>query len=340
MINTKESASYNLLIPHALLRQCCRPLTLLHMRVVLVLNLGDFFGVLIVLFLNFLRWAARGPQSTITTMLFRLLILAAVSSVQATNLLVPTATNGCTIDTIALLQIPGEPPLEGGDVEYECASESGSFAPLHLDEVQQKTVQGLAASGKVATFNQDGSVTTSGKPSISSISVEANDIPAGRRMTTKASKVAKASHFLLFRVTDAEGRVHPDSPDVMSDNVFGVAGDSDNIKTQLAACSAGKYRVTPGARPGFNISDLQSAPGVIDIKLDISLDNSRYTVREAALSKAREVMAHKFNFSDTTSLTTFADHTIFVLENCYQECGWAAYAKVGGYYQVRELTSY
>lgn len=112
--------------------------------------------------------------------------------------------------------------------------------------------------------------------------------------------------------------------------------DIDVSTSTIAACSAGQYSIIPGTRPGFDISDLPSAPGVIDIKLDISLDNNRAAVRNAAISKAQEVMAHKFNLPNTTILTTYTDHTLFSLENCYQECGWAASASIGGYYQVRE----
>jgi hypothetical protein len=146
---------------------------------------------------------------------------------------------------------------------------------------------------------------------------------------------------LLFRVKDTDGKVHPDSVDEMRDNVFGTgngnSGDKINLKTQLAACSVGGYTVVPGAKAGFE--DAESASGVIDITLDISLDNPRATVRNAVLAKAREVMANKTELPVDTSLTTYADHTMFSLEKCHQECGWAAYASVGSYYQVRELAA-
>lgn len=262
--------------------------------------------------------------------------------VQATNLRGPAAPIECTINAIALLQIPGELSIEGGDEEYGCDDGSGSFRPLHLDEVQRKSLQGLAASGKVsygkskidvngATFNQDGSITMPPGKTISAEARENHGNPFDRRLTGTGVK-----HFLVFRVTDVNGLVHSDSAQVMSDNVFGTKSgakrDAINLKTQLAACSVGQYTVVPGAKTGIDISMFQSAPGVIDIQLDISLENSsRATVRTAAINKARELMG-------TTDLTTFADHTLFSLENCYQDCGWAAYAIMGGYYQVRELT--
>ncbi|KAL7505162.1 hypothetical protein ACHAXN_004639, partial [Cyclotella atomus] len=253
----------------------------------------------------------------------------------------PVPAHECTINMIALNQIPGEPLIKGGDIEYGCDDGSGLFSPLHLDKLQQKSLQGLAASGQVlygkskiningATFNQDGSITTPpGKPISAKARVNNEKVFLRRPRTTKASKRS----VLLFRVTDVNARqptshnalphslglVQEDNPDLMSDKVFGTKGDEINLKTQLAACSAGQYSIIPGTRPGFDISDLQSAPGVIDIKLDISLDNNRAAVRNAAISKAQEVMAHKFNLPNTTILTTYTDHTLFSLENCYQE---------------------
>lgn len=108
------------------------------------------------------------------------------------------------------------------------------------------------------------------------------------------------------------------------------------FKSQMYACSVGKYTIATGGRPGYDTSDLESAQGVIDITIDVSLKNSsRRTVRNAVLAKAQEVMGNHFDLPTNTSLTTYVDHTLFSLENCYLECGWAAYASVGGYYQVR-----
>jgi hypothetical protein len=185
-----------------------------------------------------------------------------------------------------------------------------------------------------ATFNQDGSITMPPGKTISAEARENHGNPFDRRLTGTGVK-----HFLVFRVTDVNGLVHSDSPQVMSDNVFGTKRDRINMKTQLEACSVGQYTVVPGAKTGFDISRFQSAPGVIDIQLDISLkDSSRATVRNAAINKAREVMANQLGLSNTPELFEYADHTLFSLENCYQECGWAAYAIIGSYYQVRELT--
>jgi hypothetical protein len=99
------------------------------------------------------------------------------------------------------------------------------------------------------------------------------------------------------------------------------------------ACSAGQYRVIPGARPDFfDISNLQSAEGVIDIKLNISQNSYKYDIQRAVISKAREVMAHEFNFPNTTCLTIYADHVLFSIENCYPTCrSWNAFTATGSY---------
>lgn len=107
-------------------------------------------------------------------------------------------------------------PIAGGDLEYGCDDRNGLLSPLHLDEVQQKSLPSLTASGQVsvqfgkskvnvneATFNLDGSITVPpGKPLLSETR-ENNETALGRRTRPKANK----RHFyLLFRATDEDGK--------------------------------------------------------------------------------------------------------------------------------------
>ncbi|KAL7511420.1 hypothetical protein ACHAXN_008372 [Cyclotella atomus] len=165
-----------------------------------------------------------------TQQLKQTLIIFILATVQANNnLRVPIASNECTIQAIEVLKNPSESPIAGGDLEYGCDDRNGLLSPLHLDEVQQKSLPSLTASGQVqfgkskvnvneATFNLDGSITVpSGKPLLSETR-ENNETALGRRTRPKANK----RHFyLLFRATDEDGRVPPHSPEVMSDNVSG-----------------------------------------------------------------------------------------------------------------------
>jgi hypothetical protein len=218
--------------------------------------------------------------------------------------------------------------MAGGDEEYGCQDNGGSFIPLHLDEVQKNSLRGLAASGKVkygqskidiqgATMNNDGSITL---PNGKDISAKPISNLFGRRNQRDLQAGTGDKHFLLFRVTDSQGRVHQDTAQDMSNNLFGSYDvDRINLKSQMFACSNENYNVIPGSRSGYDTSSIESAPGVVEITIDVSLNNPISTVRDAAFRAAKEKLG-------TTSLTTYADHTLFSLEACYQDCGWAAYA--------------
>lgn len=262
---------------------------------------------------------------------------------QATNFR-SSPTKECIVSSIAYLQIPGAPPIAGGDEEFGCDIGNGSFLPLHLNNGQVQSLKGLVADGKMhfgfskinirqATFHDDGFVTLPSNHAISVVEQENASSPFDHRDQRDLQAGTGNKHFLLFRVTDVNGLVISDSPDEMSDNLYGTYGDTTNLKSQMKACSVGKYIIVPGGRNGFNTTGLESAPGVIDIRLDISLNNTRSNVINAALAKAQEVLGNYFGLSIYTPLTTYVDHTLFSLQDCFQECGWAAAAIVGGFYQ-------
>jgi hypothetical protein len=271
--------------------------------------------------------------------------------VHASNLRSPASVKECTIGANAYLSIPGEAPI--AEEEYGCIDETGLFQPLRLDKDQENSLKALAASGKSiyglskidvqgATVNDDGSITM---PPGKAISVEARENANSlfdRHRTRKLAHGAGAGdkYFLVVRVTGkgakGEKQVHEDEAYDMSNNLFGTHDDLVNLKSQMSACSDGKYNVIAGGKPGYDVygPDLQSDPaaiGVIDITLSISLDNDRTTVRNAVLTKTKQVLDAHFKI-DAPSLATYADHFLFSLERCYQECGWAAYAAVGGHY--------
>lgn len=284
------------------------------------------------------------------------------SAVHADNLRRPRSLQGqgqgrplaeCTVNLNAYLQIPSEDPIAGGDEEVGCDDGTGTFLPLDLDDSQAASVRDLAQNGELnyglskigidgARVGDDGVVRM---PPGQAISVVAKNGGGGNdkalfHRNRELQQGTGDKHFILFRVTDSAGAVYPDSPAVMSNKLFGTGGDTINLKTQMTACSVGKYTIVPGGRTNYDIAGLESAPGVVDIQLDITLDSTRNTVRNAALSKAKQVMGNFFGLSTSTSLTTYADHTLFSLKECRQECGWAAYAGVGSYYQFYQSAYY
>lgn len=137
--------------------------------------------------------------------------------------------------------------------------------------------------------------------------------------------------FLVVRVTDSDGNVHPDDAFVMSDKVFGTGGDVSNAKTQFAKCSHGRFQVTNDYSE--DISRHLSAPGVIDVTIPISLKgNDRSTIRNELIGATQA----KLGFG----LPGPFEHVMFVLEQCYTGCGWAAYAYVNSWLSVYQGDNY
>eukprot|EP00571_Detonula_confervacea_P011798 CAMPEP_0172298830 /NCGR_PEP_ID=MMETSP1058-20130122/1300_1 /TAXON_ID=83371 /ORGANISM="Detonula confervacea, Strain CCMP 353" /LENGTH=598 /DNA_ID=CAMNT_0013008123 /DNA_START=69 /DNA_END=1862 /DNA_ORIENTATION=+ len=146
--------------------------------------------------------------------------------------------------------------------------------------------------------------------------------------------------MLAVRVIDSVGKVHPNSPAAMSDNIFGTGTDVVNLKNQLEACSFGKLEIGVGVGAS---QEVDGAPGMIEVTLDIELvGNSRSAILNAAKVKVQDLLGH--------SLPGPYEQIMFNLQGCYQDCGWAAYAYInrwdsvyqGNYYymtgvQVHEL---
>lgn len=76
-----------------------------------------------------------------------------------------------------------------------------------------------------------------------------------------------------------------------------------------------------------NWADHLVNPGVIEVNIPISLNNTKGTVRNAVNAA---VMA-KLNLN---SLPGPFQNVMYVLNKCYQECGWAAYAYVNSWNSV------
>lgn len=151
--------------------------------------------------------------------------------VNASNLRTPAASiDNCIISAVSYLPIPGE-SLIGDEEEYGCDDGTGSFLPLHLGKAQEKALKNMAASGKImyglskidvrgAVINDDGFITM---PHGEAITLEAStktESPFDRHMRRDLEVGSRERHFLLFRVTDSNGLVHPDTARVMSDKVM------------------------------------------------------------------------------------------------------------------------
>ncbi|KAL3770178.1 hypothetical protein ACHAW5_009273 [Stephanodiscus triporus] len=128
---------------------------------------------------------------------------------------------------------------------------------------------------------------------------------------------------LIVRVTDVDGRSVPEDAYTISDKFFGTYGDTVTVKSGFEACSFGKMQITSDY--GTNMYDSKlSAPGVLDVTIDISLTSSTQSV---ILNAAANAAMRKMG----VSLPGPFAHVILVLEGCYgsdQECNFAAYGYV------------
>jgi hypothetical protein len=76
---------------------------------------------------------------------------------------------------------------------------------------------------------------------------------------------------LAVRVTDSGGRVHIDSPTVMSDNIFGggIGCDQVNLRSQMYACSMGQLEIIPGNPNSPLPKYIEVADGVIEVHIAV-----------------------------------------------------------------------
>jgi hypothetical protein len=96
-------------------------------------------------------------------------------------------------------------------------------------------------------------------------------------------------------------------------------------------CSFGQLNIVPGVLP--NDSDVNvNSPGVIEVRIDVSLSNRRSKVRNAV----RRAVENKYGII----LPGPYQHVMFVLEGCYEDCGWAAYAYMNSWLTVYQGNSY
>lgn len=134
-------------------------------------------------------------------------------------------------------------------------------------------------------------------------------------------------HTLVVRVTDSKGRVVPQCAAQVGDDVFGTRGDPVNLRTQMHLCSYGQVNFIAGDPPTNSAGQHEVAAGVIEVTIDVDLTQGTTTqVRNAVTLKVQE----KLGFD----LPGPYEHVLYVLQGCYKECGWAAYAFVNSWLSV------
>ncbi len=134
--------------------------------------------------------------------------------------------------------------------------------------------------------------------------------------------------ILVVKVTDKNGLAPDELTAVISDDVFGTSGDSVTLKSRLYACSMGRLTVIPGDNNSGKINQsVYNAPGVVAVKLRLSIETSTDSdIRNAVTVEVQKELG--------VTLPGPYKHVMYVLQKCYGDCGWAAYAFVNGWNSV------
>ena len=253
-----------------------------------------------------------------------------------------TQATECTLQVVASSPVPNvfshieDSPLEE---EFECEMDPADMGGIpgltlpiqasadQIDELKQKFKSGEIIAGQSKL--KHGSV---------NFGPHGIELPPGLQIAIENNKHGrKLGHggltgdkpFLVVRVTDKGGKVRPESAAEIGDDVFGTLGDPLNLKSQMDACSFGQLKISEG----YIAPEHRSAPGVLDVTIDVSLrGNDRYTIRNAVTTAAVNKLGH--------ALPGPYKQVIYVLEDCYsskstgETCSWSAYAYINHWSSV------
>lgn len=154
------------------------------------------------------------------------------------------------------------------------------------------------------------------------------ETPAGGNRR-KLATVTGDKYMLVVKVTDVNGLARSESAAQIGDNFF---NDSVNMKSQFFDCSFGQLNLKPGAIDPPH----EAAPGVIEVDIGLALTDTslpnRYSIRNAVTSAVQAKLG--FNLPGPY------DHVLYVLEKCYFDCGWAAYAYINSWNSVYQGNYY
>eukprot|EP00581_Thalassiosira_minuscula_P016484 CAMPEP_0183718422 /NCGR_PEP_ID=MMETSP0737-20130205/11683_1 /TAXON_ID=385413 /ORGANISM="Thalassiosira miniscula, Strain CCMP1093" /LENGTH=937 /DNA_ID=CAMNT_0025947977 /DNA_START=95 /DNA_END=2908 /DNA_ORIENTATION=+ len=268
----------------------------------------------------------------------------------------PPKDQDCIIQVAALLEIE---PGTIDDVKIDCQGSDGMFQPVKGSPSQMAKIKKMFADGELnpgksrmdlsknvgfgrnkeivlgAGFDPKASI-RKGPPEGKGVNNGSRSHPIfDRGLQTNPTDYGNGGvegdkPILVVKVTDASNRARPESATVISDDIFGTNGDPVNLKSQLEGCSMGKLNIIPGDN-GSELVDqsVYAAPGTIEVTLDIDLTDSSYSNNDVM----NAVTAKVENKLDLTLPGPY-DQVIYVLEQCYYSCGWAAYAYYNSWISV------
>eukprot|EP00957_Ditylum_brightwellii_P082978 6308780-Ditylum_brightwellii.AAC.1 len=209
---------------------------------------------------------------------------------------------------------------------------------LDMDKEQKNALHQMIRDGSIVPgkTSLDISQATRTKNKISlppgKINIKAkNRAPPGRNLAT----ITGTKRFLAIKVEDTNGLQLPDSTAAISDNIFGTGHHNDavNLKSQLYDCSFGEVNVSIDYSDYPAIQTATSSIGVLEVVISVDLTtSSRASIRNAVTAAVEEKLG--------IALPGPFDYVMYLLEGCYVECGWAAYAYVNSWNSVYQGSSY
>ena len=228
--------------------------------------------------------------------------------------------------------------------EFVCEFYDGSTLPIEGTEEQIVEMRRLLNRGALISaessvevepnIGPDGFMATSDTISLppgSIILINSNsDSENVRRRLNGNNRFEGTKKVLVVRVTDKDGRSVKGNAYTLSDKLFGTYGDRVTMKSGFSACSFGKLTMTHDYGSEVN-KNLLSAPGVVDIRIGVSLTKS---TQETIINDAKQALKRKMGMKN---LPGPFDHIIFVVEECYQvgtTCQFAAWAYMNHWLSV------
>jgi len=161
-----------------------------------------------------------------------------------------------------------------------------------------------------------------------------DETAAAAPTTTSFGSHVGVRHTLVVEVYDVNGKARSESPERISDDIFGTNGDAVNLRTQMSACSMGRVDIRPGDSGDGSIDqNLYDAPGVVTVQIDISIEsNGRTDIENAITTKVQDKLK--------ITLPGPYKHVMYIVEKCYVDCTYAAYAYVNSYLGVYQGENY
>ena len=267
--------------------------------------------------------------------------LASAQSLRNSNFKDPKGEE-CTIIVQSQLRLDEDDGVESES--FDCVLDAidadgvdGHSVPIDVTKQQRKILKKLFKDGDIVSDESTLKMESGFKLSKNGVHIPKNKDKfnfgkkkGGKENARRLAVVTGVKPILVVRVTDSAGLVRSESASVISDDIFGTSGDTMTLKSQMYDCSFGQLDITAGlpANPDPN----EVAPGVVEVDINVSFNNPRSTVRNAVTTAVQAKLG--------ITLPGPYQQVMYVLEGCYQDCGWAAYAYVNSWMSVYQGNYY